>query len=169
MLASRLHERGLLASTEQSKRSTLTVRRTLEGRRRSVLHFHSDALLPAADAQHSTGDNPTSPTTHPTSGQAPTHGPQGASGRVGQSGQEGEEASRSAADADQLSLSATPPPITEADQPDQPAQVDPCPYPEHRDRDWTSTSGIRVCGVCHPPATPDVVAQDAPGTTTETP
>ena len=54
------------------------------------------------------------------------------------------------------------------DQPDQPAQHDPCPYPEHRDRDWTSTSGIRTCGVCHPPATPDVVAQDAPGTTEDT-
>jgi hypothetical protein len=42
-LRKRLHERGLLHSTDTS-RQTLTVRRTLEGRRREVLHTADDFL-----------------------------------------------------------------------------------------------------------------------------
>src|SRR5262249_20591581 len=41
-LRKRLQERGLLASTEQSK---LTNRRTLEGRERAVLHLRADCLM----------------------------------------------------------------------------------------------------------------------------
>ncbi len=43
-LRSRLHERGLLASTDPA-RETLTVRRTLDGAQRSVLHMISGALF----------------------------------------------------------------------------------------------------------------------------
>jgi len=42
-LRKRLHERGLLLSVEDS-RPTLAVRRTLEGRRRGVLHLSADFL-----------------------------------------------------------------------------------------------------------------------------
>jgi hypothetical protein len=43
-LHKRLHERGLLQAIDQTRR-TLTVRRTLEGRRRDVLHLRADAFL----------------------------------------------------------------------------------------------------------------------------
>lgn len=45
-LRKRLHEHGLLASTGRGAegRNTLLVRRTLEGRRRDVLHLHANAL-----------------------------------------------------------------------------------------------------------------------------
>jgi uncharacterized protein DUF927 len=49
-LHKRLHERRLLQATDQS-RGTLTVRRTLEGRRRDVLQLRADALL--IDAERS--------------------------------------------------------------------------------------------------------------------
>jgi hypothetical protein len=45
VLAKRLHERGLLASTDQT-RETLTVRRTLEGKQRRVLHFAAATIVP---------------------------------------------------------------------------------------------------------------------------
>jgi hypothetical protein len=44
-LRKRLRERGLLASTD-TEREVLTVRRTLEGRRREVLHLRSAVLSP---------------------------------------------------------------------------------------------------------------------------
>jgi hypothetical protein len=50
-LRKRLHERGLLLSTgkEREGRETLTVRHTLEGSRKSVLHMASDFLsIPSA-------------------------------------------------------------------------------------------------------------------------
>jgi hypothetical protein len=51
-LRKRLRERGRLASTEKPARQTLTVRRTLEGKRRDVLHLHAAALeLPDHDQQ----------------------------------------------------------------------------------------------------------------------
>jgi hypothetical protein len=43
-LHKRLHERGLLASTEEARR-TLTVRRMLEGSRRTVLHVRPESLV----------------------------------------------------------------------------------------------------------------------------
>jgi hypothetical protein len=49
-LAKRLHERGFLHSTEQ-RRGSLQVRRTLEGRRRSVLHLAQSALTLEESAQ----------------------------------------------------------------------------------------------------------------------
>jgi hypothetical protein len=51
-LRKRLHERGLLVSTgkEREGRETLTVRHTLEGSRKSVLHMASDFLsIPSAE------------------------------------------------------------------------------------------------------------------------
>jgi hypothetical protein len=44
-LRKRLHERGLLKSTDQ-KRQVLTVRRTLASQRRDVLHLQADSLSP---------------------------------------------------------------------------------------------------------------------------
>jgi hypothetical protein len=44
-LKKRLNEKGLLASID-AKRQTLTIRRTLGGTSRSVLHFSRAALLP---------------------------------------------------------------------------------------------------------------------------
>jgi hypothetical protein len=46
----RLRDRGLLAGTD-SDREVLTVRRTLEGRRRTVLHLRADVLSPAQPDQ----------------------------------------------------------------------------------------------------------------------
>jgi len=46
-LRQRLAERGLLRSTDEGRaRGTLTVRRDLEGARRSVLHLAADTLMP---------------------------------------------------------------------------------------------------------------------------
>jgi len=50
VLTKRLHERGLLASTDQA-RETLTVRRKLEGKQRRVLHFAAETIVPAATAE----------------------------------------------------------------------------------------------------------------------
>jgi len=50
-LSRRLHEKGLLRSDESS-RDGYTVRRTLEGRRRGVLHLHINALSSPKDDQH---------------------------------------------------------------------------------------------------------------------
>ena len=47
MLKKRLHEKGLLASTDQ-RRQTLTVRRTLAGSNSAVLHLLRSTLLPEA-------------------------------------------------------------------------------------------------------------------------
>lgn len=47
-LRKRLHERGLLASTDQA-RQTLTVRRSIGGTRREVLHIPTDFLSPHTD------------------------------------------------------------------------------------------------------------------------
>lgn len=44
VLTKRLHERGLLASTDQA-RETLTIRRTLEGKGRAVLHLDAGRLV----------------------------------------------------------------------------------------------------------------------------
>jgi hypothetical protein len=44
-LRKRLHEKGLLASTDTT-RKTLTIRKTLEGSSKSVLHFSRAIILP---------------------------------------------------------------------------------------------------------------------------
>jgi hypothetical protein len=44
-LRKRLHEKGLLASTDEN-RDTLTVRRTIAGANRNVLHFLRSTILP---------------------------------------------------------------------------------------------------------------------------
>jgi len=49
-LHKRLHEQGMLASTDRGRRK-LTVRRTLEGRRQNVLHFLADRLGSCESAQ----------------------------------------------------------------------------------------------------------------------
>ena len=43
-----------------------------------------------------------------------------------------------------------------------------CRYPEHRGRDWPTRDGRLICGTCHPPATPNVVAPRAPAPTQST-
>jgi hypothetical protein len=40
----RLHERGLLATTESKARGELTMRKVLQGLRRKLLHLRADAL-----------------------------------------------------------------------------------------------------------------------------
>ena len=49
-LHKRLHEKGLLASTEAGRRK-LTVRRTLEGQRRAALHLRAGALSASEKTQ----------------------------------------------------------------------------------------------------------------------
>ncbi len=61
VLAKRLHERGLLSSTDQG-RETLTVRRKLEGKQRRVLHlataaFGTEAEVATAPIDGSFTDN----------------------------------------------------------------------------------------------------------------
>jgi hypothetical protein len=51
-LHKRLHERGILASTGPT-RGTLTVRKTLAGRRREVLHIHSQSVLSLLETDQS--------------------------------------------------------------------------------------------------------------------
>ncbi len=34
-----------------------------------------------------------------------------------------------------------------------------CRYPKHRGSDWLSVYGVRVCGVCHPPAVAELVVK----------
>src|SRR5712692_9869818 len=53
-LRKRLKERGILATCETQRR-ILTVRRTLEGQRREVLHLHREALC-ASTADSGFGD-----------------------------------------------------------------------------------------------------------------
>ena len=56
-LRKRLKERGILATCETQRRM-LTVRRTLEGQRREVLHMHRGALSPStADPDFADGDD----------------------------------------------------------------------------------------------------------------
>jgi hypothetical protein len=54
-LAKRLHERGFLASTEQAQ-GELRVRRTLEGRRRRVLHLAASCITLEASGQSGQAD-----------------------------------------------------------------------------------------------------------------
>ena len=54
-LKKRLHEKGLLASVDQ-KRETLTVRRSIGGTSKEVLHLFRDTLLPEGRDQPD-GDN----------------------------------------------------------------------------------------------------------------
>lgn len=49
VLAKRLHERGLLVTTDEA-RETLPVRRTLEGKRRAVLHLAATTIAPEEPA-----------------------------------------------------------------------------------------------------------------------
>lgn len=35
-----------------------------------------------------------------------------------------------------------------------------CPYNGHRAYDWLSIHGVVVCGICHPPASRDLVASE---------
>ena len=81
VLRKRLHEQGFLASLDEA-RETLTVRRKLEGRQRSVLHVHPGALststqpdkpdigTPGADPASGSGGGgaarPENPTSNPT-------------------------------------------------------------------------------------------------------
>ena len=59
-LHKRLHERGLLASVDDT-RQKLTVRRTLQGSRRDVLHFKATTIMDItrADSAASADDRPT--------------------------------------------------------------------------------------------------------------
>jgi hypothetical protein len=50
MLKKRLREKGLLASIDKA-RETLTVRRTIAGSKKEVLHFLRDTLLPAGEQE----------------------------------------------------------------------------------------------------------------------
>lgn len=57
-IAKRMHERGLLLSTND-QRGKLTVRHTLQGSRRDVLHVRSAALVETATAGNDTAGNDT--------------------------------------------------------------------------------------------------------------
>lgn len=76
----RLHEQGLLASTDQT-RDRLTVRRTLQGKRRDVLHLHPDKLT-ADSPEHAS--QPRHPPTRPAT-PAAQKSPVGQMGRLGRS------------------------------------------------------------------------------------
>lgn len=56
VLAKRLHEKGLLASTDEA-RETLPVRRTLEGKRRAVLHLAATTIAPEEVANADAADS----------------------------------------------------------------------------------------------------------------
>ena len=54
-LKKRLHEKGLLASVDE-KRQTLTVRRTIAGSSKPVLHFLRSTVLPEAPDEEDDDD-----------------------------------------------------------------------------------------------------------------
>ena len=72
-LRKRLNERGLLASTDQT-RKTLTVRRTLEGQRRDVLHLYATTLELPDQYEHKPDQERRKPDQR--ADQKPDHGPQ---------------------------------------------------------------------------------------------
>jgi hypothetical protein len=136
-LSKRLHEHGLLASTEQRGRQTLTVRRKLEDARRSVLHLRSSALRPASDrVGEATALTPsttdlTSSTTDLTTATSYLTPPLSAAsaqdtpaGQVGQSGQGANEKGLSARRVPELPFDAKPLPSLTPARPDQ---LDPSP------------------------------------------
>jgi hypothetical protein len=100
-LRKRLHERGLLATTELESRQTMTVRRTIEGQRRAVLHVihgflepdHGESISNAgtdhanvpSDEEGSAGSGSESRLTNPsTTGDPGRETKEGVTGQVGQ-------------------------------------------------------------------------------------
>ena len=80
-LHKRLHEHGLLASTDHESRGRLTVRRTLQGKRRTVLHLHPDTLT-ADSPEHPNQPNHTPPRPATPASTEETAGPDGTNGTV---------------------------------------------------------------------------------------
>lgn len=120
-LRKRLHERGHLQSTEKRGRETLTVRRKLEGSRRSVLHL-SPAFLgietAGIESEGSVGPDEEEPltkepTTPPSLFEEPAEGP-------GQVGQVTTESTSNSAGAYNNEGGVSPSsPLPQADPPDQ--------------------------------------------------
>ncbi|MGH2973563.1 MAG: DUF3854 domain-containing protein [Solirubrobacterales bacterium] len=144
-LRKRLHERGLLASTELESRQTLAVRRQLEGRRRDVLHMASGFLdAGRRDAEPSTPpDQPDHEgeglgsarsastgglTTDPTACEPPRDAAKSTAGQVGQVKKEEVRDYTRAVDNDATSGATgahpAPDPSTTGHRPDQPDPSD---------------------------------------------
>jgi hypothetical protein len=154
-LHKRLHERGILASTSAG-RDTLTVRRTLEGARRNVLHLNARALRasepdqPTQHADHAVelldtvwtdlGSGSEEPAQQPTHVSAQPEAGTHTSGQVGQISQ-----SNDAPLAEQ----------TPATSEEVPRRCFAC----HRARFWRSRGGGVVCAHCSPPAAANLVAE----------
>lgn len=166
-LHKRLHEKGLLASTETG-RNTLTVRRVLAGSRRVVLHVRAQVVMPAgtdqtahddarASADATDGQNRGQFATEPPARTAPLNrletsavGPiEPAPSSVGSLG--------SCGDGRDSSSTATPKPDA-ASAAMRPRPERPC-YSCKGTRFWRYEDGPFVCPICHPPARPEAVAE----------
>jgi hypothetical protein len=166
-LHKRLHEKGLLASTEAG-RSTLTVRRMLTGSRRAVLHMHARAIMPTgtdqtahdeveasaeAEAGQYRGQLPVAPpaqTAPPNCPETPVGGPaKPASPPVGGLGSREEGRDSGSAGASSTSLRAA----TTVPRPDRPC------YSCRGTRFWRYADGAFVCAVCHSPARAEAVVE----------
>jgi hypothetical protein len=152
ILHKRMHEQGLLASTEQ-EHGALAVRRTLQGTRRNVLHLRADRLVCPRTAQ------PAQRAQLPTREGTERHAPGRLSAR-----EDGEPAPRDRQDlrpgegaGDEMgakgSLGGFPDALAEAE-----ARIREC-YTCGGTRYWRDALGGVGCATCHPPASEALVVE----------
>jgi len=165
-LHKRLHERHLLASTEPD-RDTLTVRRMLAGSRRAVLHLRAASVMPRETAQPAQdgevdageapgGQLPGQFEVPPRQGTAHTNCPGEAEGCIEGPGEVGLGRLGSSAQ-DETDGGEAEPQASGAASGNRPSRT--C-YACGEMRFWLPVNGGPFrCGTCHPPATPDLVAE----------
>jgi len=163
-LHKRLHEQGFLVSMEKA-RNTYTIRRTLSGSRRAVLHLHAGSLMPREPAQAahweqeegfelSQGQFSGQVTPFPPTETAQTKCPDDAGcvdslDTLGRLGSSSEEKSEKVVDAH--APDSIPPAI-----PLKPSR--PC-FACGGIKFWCSIYGNWTCAVCYPPGCESLVAE----------
>lgn len=166
-LHKRLEERGLLASTEPG-RNTRTVRRTLAGARRTVLHVHAGSIMPqetdqtdqsfqseafeAAGGQFS-GQFAVPSRDRTAQGNCPVQGGEArvepVVGDLGNSVSSREDNTHNAHDSPEANTTAVD---------STPAPQRPC-YTCGGTQFWRAVDGAVVCATCHPPGSEGLVAR----------
>jgi hypothetical protein len=146
-LRRRLKDAGLLVSTEPGK---LMTRRTLDGERRFVIHLRSAAL--SAQEKGESGERPA--TTDKPMATRPCSSPYSSGRETELDEHEGER------DLEKAAAGPAPPvpPIPSGGGSRRGPHIcdGGCRYPNHRRR-WRSIHGVVNCGICTPPASPNLV------------
>jgi len=161
-LDKRLHEGGWLVSTEQKPRETLTVRRTLGGARRSVLHLRAHWVVSTVSETDQTDHDGLKRTSEafqePWAGQFAGQIP--APPRKKTDHETDQEIcspwlpdGKHRRDAGELVSS-----VSLAEAREEVSALRPC-YACRGRRFWRSRNGPLVCATCHPPAAVGVVAE----------